>query len=142
MGGMIACKLAATYPNRVLSLALLNVTGGGYECFLEIDGLTLSIAMRFLRAKTPKQRAAVDLDTHYSQDYVKGISAFGMQSNRGFDGQINVCWTHKVSKTEFEVIREKGFLISIIHGRYDVIAQIPYRPYFIPGHVRTEHGQN
>ncbi|GJU46574.1 alpha/beta hydrolase fold-1 [Tanacetum coccineum] len=144
MGGMIACKLAATYPNRVLSLALLNVTGGGYECFPKIDGLTLSIAMRFLRAKTPEQRAAVDLDTHYSQDYleeyvglktrrdilyqdyVKGISASGMQSNHGFDGQINACWTHKVSKTELEVIHEEGFLISIIHGRQDVIAQISH----------------
>ncbi|GJX27389.1 alpha/beta hydrolase fold-1 [Tanacetum coccineum] len=144
MGGMIACKLAATYPNRVLSLALLNVTSGGYECFPRIDGLTLSIAMRFLRAKTPEQRAAVDLDTHYSQeyleeyvglktrrdilyqDYVKWISASGMQSNHRFDGQINACWTHKVSKTELEVIREEGFLISIIHGRYDVIAQIPH----------------
>nr|GEW79010.1 alpha/beta hydrolase fold-1 [Tanacetum cinerariifolium] len=144
MGGMIACKLAATYPNRVLSLALLNVTGGGYECFPKIDGLTLSIAMRFLRAKTPEQRAAVDLDTHYSQeyleeyvglktrrdilyqDYVKGISASGMQSNHGFDGQINACWTHKVSKTELEVIHEEGFLISIIHGRHDVIAQISH----------------
>ncbi|PWA95722.1 Alpha/beta hydrolase fold-1 [Artemisia annua] len=144
MGGMIACKLAATYPNRVLSLALLNVTGGGYECFPKIDGLTLSIAMRFLRAKTPEQRAAVDLDTHYSQeyleeyvglktrrdilyqDYVKGISASGMQSNHGFDGQINACWTHKVSKTELQVIHEEGFLISIIHGRHDVIAQMSH----------------
>ncbi|GJU14768.1 RNA-directed DNA polymerase, eukaryota [Tanacetum coccineum] len=138
------CKLAATYPNRVLSLALLNVTSGGYECFPRIDGLTLSIAMRFLRAKTPEQRADVDLDTHYSQeyleeyvglktrrdilyqDYVKWISTSGMQSNHRFDGQINACWTHKVSKTELEVIRKEGFLISIIHGRYDVNAQIPH----------------
>lgn len=29
---MIACKLAAMVPDRILSLALLNVTGGGYEC--------------------------------------------------------------------------------------------------------------
>lgn len=29
---MISCKLAAMVPERVLSLALLNVTGGGYEC--------------------------------------------------------------------------------------------------------------
>lgn len=35
--------------------------------FLQIDGQTLSVVIRFLMAKTPQQRAAVDLDTHYSQ---------------------------------------------------------------------------
>lgn len=118
---MIACKLAAMVPDRILSLALLNVTGGGFECLprvciylviaalifsftkhspmtrelimltahevetvyqfavevdiflidmfniLQLDRHTLSIAVRFLRAKTPEQRAAVDLDTHYSK---------------------------------------------------------------------------
>lgn len=33
----------------------------------QFDRQSLSIALRFLRAKTPEQRAAVDLDTHYSQ---------------------------------------------------------------------------
>jgi hypothetical protein len=64
---MIACKLAAMAPERVLSLALLNVTGGGFECFPKLDRKSLSIAIRFLKAKTPEQRAAVDLDTHYSK---------------------------------------------------------------------------
>ncbi|KAL6539110.1 hypothetical protein OROGR_011759 [Orobanche gracilis] len=139
---MIACKLATTAPERVLSLALLNVTGGGYECIPKFDRQTLSIAMRFLKAKTPEQRAAVDLDTHYSkeyleelvgqktrrsilyQEYVKGISATGMQSSCGFDGQVNACWTHKMSRTETESIRVAGFPISVIHGRHDVIAQM------------------
>ncbi|KAF6173524.1 hypothetical protein GIB67_042654 [Kingdonia uniflora] len=35
---MIACKLAAMAPNRILSLALLNVTGGGFECFPKVLG--------------------------------------------------------------------------------------------------------
>lgn len=142
MGAMIACKLAAMAPERVLSLALLNVTGGGYECIPRIDRQTLSIAVRFLKAKTPEQRAAVDLDTHYSkeyleedvgtttrravlyQEYVKGISASGMQSNCGFDGQINACWSHKLSRADLESICSAGFLISVIHGRHDVIAQL------------------
>ncbi|KAL6518651.1 hypothetical protein OROGR_019153 [Orobanche gracilis] len=142
MGAMIACKLATTAPERVLSLALLNVTGGGYECIPKFDRQTLSIAMRFLKAKTPEQRAAVDLDTHYSKEYleelvgqktrrqsytkeyVKGISATGMQSSCGFDGQVNACWTHKMSRTETESIRVAGFPISVIHGRHDVIAQM------------------
>ncbi|KAF9619561.1 hypothetical protein IFM89_007388 [Coptis chinensis] len=76
MGKMIACKLAAMVPDRILSLALLNVTGGGFECFpkseidLQIDRKMISIALRFLKAKTPEQRAAVDLDTHYTKEYL------------------------------------------------------------------------
>ncbi|XP_030549159.1 putative aminoacrylate hydrolase RutD [Rhodamnia argentea] len=144
MGAMIACKLAAIVPNRILSLAVLNVTGGGYECFPKLDRKTVSIAFRFLRAKTPEQRAAVDLDTHYSteyldeyvgsntrrailyQEYVKAISASGMQSPCGFEGQVNACWRHKMTPREIEMIRSTGFLVSVIHGRHDVIAQIYY----------------
>ncbi|KMT15996.1 hypothetical protein BVRB_3g051780 isoform B [Beta vulgaris subsp. vulgaris] len=142
MGGMIACKLAALVPDRVTSLALLNVTGGGFQCLPKLDRLTVSVAVRFLLAKTAEDRAAVDLDTHYSQDYlaecvgestrrailyqeyVKGISKTGMQSNYGLEGQINACWTHKMTRTEIEQIRAAGFLISVIHGRHDIVAQI------------------
>ncbi|XP_020210461.1 uncharacterized protein LOC109795388 isoform X1 [Cajanus cajan] len=144
MGAMIACKVAAMVPDRVLSLALLNVTGGGFQCFPKLDRKTLSIAYRFLKAKTPEQRAAVDLDTHYSQEYleeyvgtdkrravlyqqyVKGISTTGMQSNHGFDGQLNACWIHKMTETEIGVIKSAGFLVSVIHGRHDIIAQLYY----------------
>ncbi|CAL1366393.1 unnamed protein product [Linum trigynum] len=144
MGAMISCKLAAMVPNRVLSLALLNATGGGFECLPKLDRRTMSVAIRFLKAKTPEQRAAVDLDTHYTkeyldecigsstrrqilyQEYVKGISSTGMQMKYGFDGQINACWTHRVTKSDVEAIRSGGFLVSVIHGRYDIIAQIYY----------------
>ncbi|KAI9096801.1 hypothetical protein K1719_025980 [Acacia pycnantha] len=144
MGAMIACKLAAMVPHRVLSLALLNVTGGGFECFPKLNRQTFSIAYRFLKAKTPELRASVDLDTHYSkeyleeyvgnekrrtilyQQYVKGISTTGMQSNYGFEGQVNACWRHKMTRCEIESIKSGGFLVSVIHGRFDVIAQIYY----------------
>ena len=36
-GAMIATKVAAMVPERVLSLALLNVTGGGFECFPKVS---------------------------------------------------------------------------------------------------------
>ena len=36
MGAMISCKLAAMAPHRLSSLALLNVTGGGMECFPKV----------------------------------------------------------------------------------------------------------
>ncbi|CAK9310727.1 unnamed protein product [Citrullus colocynthis] len=144
MGGMIACKLAAMAPERVKSLAMLNVTGGGFQCCPKLDRQTFDIAVRFLKAKTPEQRASVDLDTHYSKEYleeyvgfekrravlyreyVKGISATGMQSNDGFVGQVNACWMHKVTRKEIECIQSAGFLVSVIHGRHDVIAQMYY----------------
>jgi len=33
---MIASKLAAMVPDRVASLALLNTTGGGYQCIPKV----------------------------------------------------------------------------------------------------------
>ncbi|EPS74005.1 hypothetical protein M569_00750 [Genlisea aurea] len=142
MGAMVACKLAALVPERVLSLALLNVTGGGYQCIPKIDSGSLSLALRFLRAKTPEQRAAVDLDTHYSQEYlaerigdrprrsilydeyVNNIRATGMQSKHGCEGQMHACWNHVVTRTEIESIRVAAFPVSVIHGRHDIIAQM------------------
>ncbi|XP_065049368.1 uncharacterized protein LOC135679485 [Musa acuminata AAA Group] len=144
MGAMIACKLAAMAPDRICSLALLSVTGGGFECFPKIDLQMLSLAFRFLRAKTPEQRAMVDLETHYTkeyldecvgsrtrrdilyQDYVKAISSSGMQSNYGFEGQLNACWMHNMTSKELETIRSSGVLVSIIHGRDDIIAQLDH----------------
>ncbi|KAJ1263861.1 hypothetical protein BS78_09G219400 [Paspalum vaginatum] len=142
MGAMISCKLAAMAPHRLCSLAMLNVTGGGFQCFPKLDGQMLSLAFRFLRARTPEERALVDLETHYTkeyldetvgsctrrmilyQEYVKGISSTGMQSNCGFEGQVNACWTHNMTTKELDTIRTAGFLISVIHGRYDIIAQL------------------
>jgi hypothetical protein len=54
---------------------------------------------------------------HCFQEYVKGISSTGMQSNCGFEGQVNACWTHKMSTKELDTIHSAGFLISVIHGR-------------------------
>jgi len=71
MGAMISCKLAAIAPHRLCSLALLNVTGGGFQCFPKVDGQMLSLAFRFLRAKTPEERALVDLETHYTKEYLE-----------------------------------------------------------------------
>jgi hypothetical protein len=48
---------------------------------------------------------------------VKGISSTGMQSNCGFEGQVNACWTHKMTTKELDTIRSAGFLVSVIHGR-------------------------
>lgn len=142
LGAMISCKLAAMVPHRVASLALLSATEGGYQCLPKLDCLLLSIAYRFWKAKSPEERALVDLDTHYTKDYldamvgeisrrehlykeyVKNISATGMQSSHGQNGQLNACWMHQVTSEEYERIRTSSFLVSVIHGRGDVIAQV------------------
>jgi len=68
---MIYYKLAVIVPHRLCSLALLNVTQGGFQCFPKDtvrgiddnfqlfmpqakgdDGQMLSLAFRFLRVKT------------------------------------------------------------------------------------------
>ncbi|KAF8390962.1 hypothetical protein HHK36_023262 [Tetracentron sinense] len=43
MGAMIACKLAAIVPDKILSLALLNGTGGGFECFPKVFGFRMDV---------------------------------------------------------------------------------------------------
>jgi hypothetical protein len=62
---------------------------------------------------------------------VKGISSTGMQSNCGFEGQVNACWTHKMTTKELDTIRSAGFLISVIHGRLvSLTADIIFREWY------------
>ncbi|MCO5614862.1 hypothetical protein L7F22_069147 [Adiantum nelumboides] len=144
LGAMIACKLAAMFPDRVASLALLSATGGGYECIPKLNWVLVSLMYRFFKAKSPEERALVDLDTHYTKDYldemagefsrrqllykeyVKNISASGLQNTHGQKGQMNACWTHQVSSEDYERLRTSSILISVVHGRSDVIAQIQH----------------
>ncbi|KMZ73479.1 Hydrolase, alpha/beta fold family protein [Zostera marina] len=145
MGGMIACKLASMAPDRLSSLALLSTTSGGYECLPKIDFQMISIAFRLLIAKTPEQRAMLDLETRYTKkyldEYVEGstitrkeilldkhvkkiISNSEMQSSYGFKGQVHACWMHRMTPNDLHVIRSAGFSIQIIHGRYDIVVQV------------------
>lgn len=142
MGGMIACKLASIAPERVISLAMLSTTGGGYQCLPKVDRTMIKLAYRFMRAKTPEERAHVDLDTHYTQDYldtlvgeeyrrailykeyVKNLSSSGMQPKHGLDGQFHACWTHGVTSRELDTIRLARVRVVVIHGRGDIVAQV------------------
>lgn len=142
LGAMISCKLAAMFPDRIASLALLSATGGGYECLPKLNWVLVSLAYRFWKAKSPEERALVDLDTHYTKEYldemagevsrrqllykeyVKNISTSGMQKLHGQNGQLNACWTHRVTSEDYERLRTSSIHISVIHGRGDVIAQI------------------
>lgn len=52
-------------------------------CILQLDSRTISVAIRFLKAKTPEQRAAVDLDTHYTK-----VNDEKQTRNLGSSGEI------------------------------------------------------
>eukprot|EP00850_Spirogloea_muscicola_P012675 SM000083S22722 [mRNA] locus=s83:109283:112005:+ [translate_table: standard] len=142
MGGMIASKIATLAPDRVSSLALLSVTGGGYECIPKLDMQVLRLAYRFSRAKTVEDRASVDLDCHYTsawldtkvdgvtrrealfKEYVKNLSASGIQPQHGLDGHTNACWTHRLTPEDFHTIRSSGMPVAVVHGRGDVVARM------------------
>ena len=49
-------------------------------CFLQLNLKTLSVAIRFLRAKSPEQWVAIDLDTHYSEvkDALSSVKSFAI----------------------------------------------------------------
>ncbi|GFH12502.1 alpha/beta-hydrolase [Haematococcus lacustris] len=70
MGGMIATKLAAAAPHRVSSLSILSVTGGGME-ILPRCWRGWKYALKGLMAKTPHERAIVDLKLHFSKRTLK-----------------------------------------------------------------------
>ncbi|MCO5578310.1 hypothetical protein L7F22_032150 [Adiantum nelumboides] len=110
----------------------------------KLNWVLVSLMYRFFKAKSPEERALVDLDTHYTKDYLdemagefsrrqllykeyaKNISASGLQNTHGQKGQMNACWTHQVSSEDYERLRTSSILISVVHGRSDVIAQIQH----------------
>ncbi|CAM6091993.1 unnamed protein product [Calypogeia fissa] len=144
MGGMIACKLAAIAPHRLSSLTLIGVTGGGYQCLPKFNRKSFSILYRIYRAKTPEERSAVDLETHYTEDYleatvgetnrrallfkeyVKNLLHGGMQPRYGLEGQASACWNHSLSSDEIATIQSAGIIVALVHGRGDVIAQVEH----------------
>eukprot|EP00192_Tetraselmis_astigmatica_P011900 CAMPEP_0117677746 /NCGR_PEP_ID=MMETSP0804-20121206/16908_1 /TAXON_ID=1074897 /ORGANISM="Tetraselmis astigmatica, Strain CCMP880" /LENGTH=420 /DNA_ID=CAMNT_0005487047 /DNA_START=259 /DNA_END=1521 /DNA_ORIENTATION=+ len=72
MGGMIACKLASTAPERVQSLALLGVTGGNWQAIgsivRKLPGL---LKHHVMTARTAEQKARATLYCHFSRRWLK-----------------------------------------------------------------------
>ncbi|CAI5505724.1 unnamed protein product, partial [Closterium sp. Naga37s-1] len=137
MGGMIACKVAAAASHRIISLALISVSGGGFDLLPRLDSRVFSIAYRLLNARTPESRAQVDLDTHFSQEYmeetdagsgmsrrealhmeyVRELSApSAMQTPHGANGHLNACWTHSLTPHDVDEICSAHIPTAVIHG--------------------------
>ena len=70
------------------------------------------------------------------QESVKDISATRMQSNNGFEGQINACWTHKMTQTEIELI---GSAISCFSHSWQVCRHILCINWTVLGHKIFSH---
>ncbi|CAI5520288.1 unnamed protein product [Closterium sp. Naga37s-1] len=143
--GMIACKVAAAASHRIISLALISVSGGGFDLLPRLDSRVFSIVYRLLNARTPELRAQVDLDTHFSQEYMEETEASSgmsrrealhmeyvrelsapsaMQTPHGANGHLNACWTHSLTPHDVDEICSAHIPTAVIHGRDDVIAHI------------------
>ncbi|CAI5495235.1 unnamed protein product [Closterium sp. Naga37s-1] len=143
MGGMIASKVAATAPHRVKSLALISVSGGGFDLLPRLDSRLFSVGVRMMKARTPEMRAHVDLDTHFSREfmdevagsssrrdllhveYVQILSEPGaMQPPHAASGHFNACWTHKLTRDNIDSICSARIPTAVIHGVDDIIAHV------------------
>ncbi|CAI6004972.1 unnamed protein product [Closterium sp. NIES-64] len=143
MGGMIASKVAATAPHRVKSLALISVSGGGFDLLPRLDSRLFSVGVRMMKARTPEMRAHVDLDTHFSREfmdevagsssrrdllhveYVQVLSEPGaMQPPHAASGHFNACWTHKLTRDNIDSICSARIPTAVIHGVDDIIAHV------------------
>ncbi|CAK7324194.1 unnamed protein product [Dovyalis caffra] len=62
--------LFARPERQYFEIYLVPALGAQINPRISLDRRTISVAIRFLKAKTPEQRAAVDLDTHYTKEYL------------------------------------------------------------------------
>uniref|UniRef100_A0A7S3QYD1 AB hydrolase-1 domain-containing protein n=2 Tax=Dunaliella tertiolecta TaxID=3047 RepID=A0A7S3QYD1_DUNTE len=143
MGGMVATKLAALAPDRVLSLICMSVTGGGTQA-LPRSWRAFKLAVKGLFAKTPVDRAYVDIKFHFSkhilrrklcelvpprlvkdvllEEYVENHERVGPQPKEGFRGQLHAVLQHEVTKANINTIKSAGFPVWFLHGRADCVA--------------------
>lgn len=145
MGGMIAVKIASLFPEKVRSLTLLSVTGGGWE-IIPVSAKSLPNLIRALTDKSIEGRARTDVSFHFSsrvrsrklgqsgkiihdllvEEYVESSKSVGRQHPDGEKGHINAVWTHEVTEKDVRTIRSGDIPIKVIHGDDDLMAMPNY----------------
>eukprot|EP00798_Chlamydomonas_sp_ICE-L_P012395 gene12395-15587_t len=71
MGGMISTRLAAMAPDRVLSLSLLSVSGGGFQA-VPFTWSTVKLGWKsMLAGASHHKRSVLDVKCHYSPETLK-----------------------------------------------------------------------
>lgn len=148
MGGMISMKLAALYPDRLLSLSLLGATEGGWQT-LPKSWRALKYAIRMAMASSLEQRSEMDIKFHFSkktlkekvtstagqsvlrrdclyEEYLQEKESCDEQSKAGLNGQMHACWHHGISEKEYSKIRSSQIPMVVMHGREDLVAVARY----------------
>ncbi|GAB4816031.1 hypothetical protein N2152v2_003077 [Parachlorella kessleri] len=133
MGSMIASKVAALAPQRVLSLSLISGTGGRWQAVPQ-SAAALWLAVKMLFARSVHSRAAVDVRFHfrrktlikeYVDAYVREEQEHGQSTHNAW-GQLGAVLRHRLRKRDVKSIQLGQFPILIIHGRQDVLALPKY----------------
>ncbi|CAI7856973.1 unnamed protein product, partial [Closterium sp. NIES-53] len=143
MGGMIATKVAATAPHRVISLALISTSRGGFDILPRLDRRFFSVGTKLVTARTPESRARVDLVMHFSEEflqqmvgsssqkdllhleYVQYLSEPGaLQASHATSGHFNAVWTHKLTRENVNSICHARIPTAVIHGVDDIVAHV------------------
>lgn len=92
----------------------------------------ISLGIRFLRARTPEQRAAVDLDTHYTKVIWNNI----LNSHYKF-GLSLYLWVMLEEEIDFMFACLSLLELFVENGFYPVVLNFSQMPivYFYPGSV-------
>lgn len=144
MGGMIASKFAARFSERVLSLLLLSVTGGGAQ-IIPLSCSAMLNGMRALLDRSDSGRNKADIMFHYSsgmlarkmpdghtvnhelqKEYQRAAEQYGRQAPDGEKGHLHACWTHHLSSDEAEALARACFPVRLVHGCQDLLAMPKY----------------
>lgn len=70
MGGMVAAKFSALWPQRVSSLSIISSTRGGWDT-LPRSWRAWKYVLRLARDKSPRTRARLDLKFHFTDRTLK-----------------------------------------------------------------------